>query len=158
MCDASNKLQPALLYSEQVLFFLCDWSDILITLSRFRTWSIWVSYGWEDFVFGQSVVLRSSLCLNSFTNRMPSEYGDTNATRKNLWDSCSRKSQTSNNDHFHFSFELSKQEDQARDICPILLVNKSSPVVLDNFVPYSQWHVNITQFSLQVKRKTQMSF
>ena len=31
---------------------------------------------------GQSVVLRSSLCLNSFTNRMPSEYGEIPAAEK----------------------------------------------------------------------------
>ena len=91
------------------LVYLCVWSDILISLSRFRIWSIWVSYGWEDFVFGQSVVLRSSLCLNSFTNRMPSEYGEIPAAKN------SNKQQ----DHFHFSFALPKQEDQARDIWPI---------------------------------------
>ena len=73
---------------------------------------------------GQSVVLRSSLCLNSFTNRMPSEYGEIPAAEK---------TQTSNKDHFHFSFALSMQEDQA-----LFLVKNSWPVALDNFVPYSK--------------------
>ena len=96
--------------------------------------------------------------LRSTTTQTPS------MGKRNLRDSCSRKTQTNYTDHFHFPLWFQKNIINGQMFPPsskfFSVVSFHTQCIylqkkIQGWFTMSQWHIKIAQFSFKVKRKIQ---